>query len=354
MNQQEIYLPVTEEDYRDRYMVSNKGNVRSKYKILATTKSKEALRVGLSFHGNQKNFKVHDLVAKAFIPNPENFKCVTHLDGNKSNNSVENLMWCTQPMAVDYAKKVLGKTRPTVAVRQLDRNTNVVVAEFDSIADAERETGINNSHISSVCKGKRNTAGNFKWEHINYIPDIEAPPGKQFENYSEYVITSDGQVYSHNLKRFRILRKEEDGYVIIDLSANGIRKDFYVHVLVAKLFLESIEGKKEVNHKDKNKTNNNVENLEWVTPSENMFHYQQTVDKISNIPVIQYDNNNRILERYNNIIIAVEQNDIRRTSIRYACDGIYQSSGGFVWKYADDTAVTNPVDVNISENDNEI
>ena len=61
-------------------------------------------------------------------------------------------------------------------------------------------------------------------------------------------------------------------YVSISLSENSKQKHFYIHRLVAEYFVLNIENKKEVNHKDWVKNNNRVENLEWVTHSENHLH----------------------------------------------------------------------------------
>lgn len=91
-----------------------------------------------------------------------------------------------------------------------------------------------------------------------------------------YKISNYGNIYScpkykHNGKILKQnLRK--DGYLEIGLTKNKIRKTFIVHRLVAKTFIENIDNKKEVNHIDGIKTNNNVANLEWVTSSENQRH----------------------------------------------------------------------------------
>lgn len=95
-----------------------------------------------------------------------------------------------------------------------------------------------------------------------------------------------------------------DGYVKTTISYNGIKKSYAVHRLVAKYFIANILNKPEVNHKDGNKTNNMMNNLEWVTKSENMIH---SVNVLNNrkgrycIPPLTKDVANRIrIERNNN------------------------------------------------------
>lgn len=89
-----------------------------------------------------------------------------------------------------------------------------------------------------------------------------------------YEITKDGKVYSPFTKKFLKFRVDKDGYFDVSLvyNKNGDRQPFRVHRLVALKYLEEIEGLDIVNHKDLNKQNNNVENLEWSNVSMNTQH----------------------------------------------------------------------------------
>lgn len=102
---------------------------------------------------------------------------------------------------------------------------------------------------------------------------------KQVEGYKNYIIYEDGRLWSKNVRKFLIpfpiSRRDKNGnkeYMAYKLSNNAKEKIFQVHRLVAIHFIPNPENKSEVNHKDGNKLNNHVDNLEWVTHTENVQH----------------------------------------------------------------------------------
>ena len=118
---------------------------------------------------------------------------------------------------------------------------------------------------------------------------------KRIEGYKNYLVSSWGNVYRTNSALFINpnfgvelpidnnvkLNPEETkkGYLRVDLyDENGKRKHFKVHRLVAEAFIPNPDGKPQVNHKDGNKHNNSVTNLEWVTDSENKDHRKELFD----------------------------------------------------------------------------
>lgn len=94
----------------------------------------------------------------------------------------------------------------------------------------------------------------------------------------KYQVTSWGNVY--NVDRQKYVRPEvhHKGYLRVDLfDEYGKRKHHKVHRLVAKAFIKNPDGKPQVNHKDGNKQNNSVTNLEWVTNRENVDHRKSLI-----------------------------------------------------------------------------
>lgn len=106
---------------------------------------------------------------------------------------------------------------------------------------------------------------------MEYIKDL-----KGLENFKGYKVSKDGKVYSCKSNKFLKITKTKGGYSKVDLYNNGKRKTVYVHRLVLKAFgkypSDYTNEKYEVNHLDFNKSNNNINNLEWVTHYENMKH----------------------------------------------------------------------------------
>jgi len=96
---------------------------------------------------------------------------------------------------------------------------------------------------------------------------------KDIKEYEElYKVSNLGNIKSCK-NNDKILKQCSTGrYLIVHLSKNGISKNFYVHRLVASCFIENINNKNQVNHKDGNRLNNNSNNLEWVSSKENVNH----------------------------------------------------------------------------------
>lgn len=164
-------------DYEGLYMVSNLGRVKSlsKYhhkreQILKNKLTKDGYYETTLFkNGKAKYIRTHRLVAFAFIPNTFNKEQINHIDGNKLNNCVENLEWCTLQENKDHAIRTglqdfIGEKNPKAkSVIQYDLNNNEI-ARFKTLREAMNKTGVLENKISTVCNHHRKTAGGYIWK----------------------------------------------------------------------------------------------------------------------------------------------------------------------------------------------
>ena len=112
-------------------------------------------------------------------------------------------------------------------------------------------------------------------EHVSYKSGgFMAELWKQIEDYENYEVSTHGRVRNKRTGRYLKFDLSNCGYYRVTLCKNNKPRKFSVHRLVAQAFVEPVVGKELVNHKDSDKTNNRVENLEWVTCSENFIHAQ--------------------------------------------------------------------------------
>lgn len=157
-----------------------------------------------------------------------------------------------------------------------------------------------------------------------------------YEGY--YSISNLGRVASHHRNKCKILRHRANpkGYSLVNLSKNGVIKTFKVHRLVAEHFLPNPCGLTEINHKDEDKANNRIDNLEWSTRSYNVNYGTRIAKQRLAVikPVIQYDKSGKIIASYDSITDASRTVGISVQHIAACCKRKYPYAGGFIWRYA--------------------
>jgi len=116
------------------------------------------LNVSIPIDGKWTTKAVHRLVAQTFLPNPNGFPMVNHKDGNRANNHIDNLEFCTASYNAKYREefgKALSKPVFTINLATLE------VSQFQSQKEASQELGVNKGNISSVIKGRLKQTGGY-------------------------------------------------------------------------------------------------------------------------------------------------------------------------------------------------
>ena len=157
---------------------------------------------------------------------------------------------------------------------------------------------------------------------------------KDYEGH--YQVSNCGRVKSIKFGKEIILkqRKDKRGYYSVVLSKNGIVKKYSVHRLVAEAFIDNTDNLPYVNHKDEDKTNNNVNNLEWCDAKYNI-NYGTCIERRSkkkSKPVLQYDLEGNFIKEWKSTM-ECGRNGYNQGNVVACCQGELKKYKGFIWRY---------------------
>lgn len=171
---------------------------------------------------------------------------------------------------------------------------------------------------------------------------------KPINNFENYFITLDGKVINRTTKKYKkpISNHSGKGYLYVDLYKNGKRHRRYIHRLVAESYIENPENKLYINHKDGNPQNNNVDNLEWCTPLENVEHASKIIKTMTQYQVANERRKMPIrmlnkhtgeeIERFLSIREAERKTNIPSSNIVAMLKGRQAYTGNFAWCYVEE------------------
>ncbi len=318
-------------DIINNYEVSSEGELRNvkRNKVLKGKITLDGYRM-FTIRINRKSYHVqgHRAVAETLLENPDNLPVVNHKDRNRRNNSVENLEWVTISGNVLHSYTSGNRKSNSRAVNQIDKTSGKVLRSFESVTKASKEVGGDGASISKCAKGKRKTSAGFVWR---FVVEKENPPEDvPFRIFNGYNVYANGKISKNTIMKTTII----SGYESVNLSMNGKVKHYFVHRLVAECFIPQIDPKKDkVNHKDGNKFNNDVSNLEWVTHQENMRHAVDILG-MNKKAISQYDLNGTFIRTYESMKEAGKAvGSKNNTNISPACSGKQKTAYGFRWKF---------------------
>ncbi len=160
---------------------------------------------------------------------------------------------------------------------------------------------------------------------------------KTIKEFPEYQISDVGEVKSYRCGKTTILKPGiRNGYPYVDLCQNGKPNKCYIHRLVLSAYKGPCPKGLEANHLDGDKRNSQLDNLEWVTSSENTIHaYQNGLQaRPCGKPTCQFTKDGQFVAKYRSGCEADRRTGIDQSNISACCLGKLRSAGGFIWRFA--------------------
>lgn len=320
-------------DYEGNYKISEYGDVYSMVTgqmLKPTINLSGYYTVKLIKDKKIKCYAIHRLVYNTFKGLTDDDLVIDHIDKNRTNNHIDNLREVTKSensINSDCSTKNMNKINQYSIWEKLIR-------EWNSLQEIVAELKYKSSdNIESCYLGKTKTAYGFIWKNMSIAEDLSGYHNIVTDDgntYSNYKIDKSGNIIKNNTK---CLLKPciNSGYYCVGLMSNNrIKKQFKVHRLVATTFIPNPNNYPIVNHKDENKLNNKVNNLEWCDHKKNVTH--SCGKKINQID----SKTNEIIKTFNSISNANRELNKKSndSAIVSACKSRMKTAYGYKWQYA--------------------
>lgn len=310
----------------DIYEITKTGLVRNKYtkKLIKQKKDTDGyILVGLNINKKTSYQRLHRLLAYNFIPNPNNYKTIDHINRIRDDNNLKNLRWANQNIQ-DNNKKHAVKN---IGIKISKYKDNKLIDTYNSFKLAAKSINIHKDTFSRLIK-KTNEFYGYNWIKTLTENNVELFKPIIINNLETGYFISDYGTIKNNTGRLIKGHIKNSGYKVCTINY----KVYYIHCLIAQTFLPNFYNKSIVNHKDGNKSNCKLYNLEWVTTSENILHSYNVLKKgLRNVN--QYNLQGTFIKTFESIVSASKEVNRCPSSIRSVCIGKSKTSAGFIWKY---------------------
>jgi hypothetical protein len=254
-------------------------------------------RVQLKINGKSKTLYIRDIMSETFMLNEDPTKILVNLDGNKLNNDIRNL--CYVSPSSHEAIKNPGKLETLKKFSISDECCKRLIDPNLEVYDSEG-----------------------KLIFYDYLDDDGKPTG-YFCSPTGLILGPSGKILDYD--------PHPSGYILIHIHNNGSKWHVSAHIMIAKTFLINDDpiNKTQVHHRNHTTTDNCVNNLEFVTPSEN--NLEKSDKSKTNRPIIEIDPEGEIVNRWKTILDCASYFDISKYTIKRYCEnGIPLEEGRYI------------------------